>query len=292
LGVRFIIEDRRMGALVGAVVGDLLGIPFEFYRPSAIPAGRLMPTGGGPFHFPPGVGSDDTDLLLAIIDSYDDKREFDANAAVDNMVAWFKNNPRDVGMQTAEALDFWSDDLAPPEDESAQGNGGLMRASAHGIMAKTLHSARVNARDDTLLTHPSQMAADCSAHMALMMWRLINCPTMEMPQVLSVRGPLLEEHKRMMRPYDEDTSMLAGHCLHTLRLAKHILADTASYEHGILRTIRTGGDTDTNAAVVGALLGARYGEKGIPRDWRDAIGPELRDRIEMVRMKLKEKEDA
>jgi ADP-ribosyl-[dinitrogen reductase] hydrolase len=292
LGVREIIEDRRMGALVGAVVGDMLGIPYEFSAPSAIPTGRLMPTGGGPFGFPAGVGSDDTDLLLAIIDSYDDKHEFDPNVAVDKMVEWFRADPRDVGMQTAEALSFWADDMPPPADEYAQGNGGLMRAAAHGIMGKTMFTARTYAADDTRLTHPSDVAADCSSHMAMMVWRLINMPSMEVPQALSVRGPFIDEHKRMMRAYHEDTSKLSGHCVHSLRLAKHIVEDTTNYEDGILRVIRTGGDTDTNAAIAGALLGARYGEKGIPKDWRDAIGVDLRNRIEDIRMRLREKEDA
>ena len=34
-----------------------------------------------------------------------------------------------------------------------------------------------------------------------------------------------------------------------------------------METVRLGGDTDTVAAVVGALVGARVGEEGIPPEW-------------------------
>ena len=36
-------------------------------------------------------------------------------------------------------------------------------------------------------------------------------------------------------------------------------------------TIMRGGDTDTNAAICGALLGAVYGVEAIPQQWRDAV---------------------
>jgi ADP-ribosylglycohydrolase len=44
------------------------------------------------------------------------------------------------------------------------------------------------------------------------------------------------------------------------------LKHAVSYRDGILQVIHEGGDADTNAAVAGALLGARYGLKGIPNE--------------------------
>ena len=35
--------------------------------------------------------------------------------------------------------------------------------------------------------------------------------------------------------------------------------------------MRLGGDTDTTAAIVGALVGARTGAEGLPEDWLDGI---------------------
>jgi hypothetical protein len=38
-------------------------------------------------------------------------------------------------------------------------------------------------------------------------------------------------------------------------------------EEGIVATIGEGGDTDTNAAIAGALLGAFHGRASFPRRW-------------------------
>ena len=42
--------------------------------------------------------------------------------------------------------------------------------------------------------------------------------------------------------------------------------------HGnILKIILSGGDADTNAAVVGAILGAKFGISQIPEEWRNGL---------------------
>ena len=48
------------------------------------------------------------------------------------------------------------------------------------------------------------------------------------------------------------------------------------FEHGLRAVIEAGGDTDTNGAVAGAVLGARFGIDAIPQRWRDRIA-ELRE---------------
>ena len=42
-------------------------------------------------------------------------------------------------------------------------------------------------------------------------------------------------------------------------------------EEGLADTILRGGDTDTNAAIAGALLGAVHGREGLPRQWRSMV---------------------
>lgn len=41
-----------------------------------------------------------------------------------------------------------------------------------------------------------------------------------------------------------------------------------SLEDGVVETVMAGGDTDTNAAIAGALLGAVYGRQAVPLQWR------------------------
>ena len=45
------------------------------------------------------------------------------------------------------------------------------------------------------------------------------------------------------------------------------LVASDDYEHGVTWAVSLGGDTDTNAAVAGALLGCRHGARAIPSRW-------------------------
>ncbi|WP_367398940.1 ADP-ribosylglycohydrolase family protein [Segatella copri] len=44
-----------------------------------------------------------------------------------------------------------------------------------------------------------------------------------------------------------------------------------SYREDILKIVLSGGDADTNAAVAGAILGAKFGKDQIPEEWRDGL---------------------
>jgi hypothetical protein len=49
------------------------------------------------------------------------------------------------------------------------------------------------------------------------------------------------------------------------------LLHAPTLEEGVINTVRAGGDTDTNAAIAGALLGAAHGRSGIPAQWMDRV---------------------
>jgi hypothetical protein len=44
-----------------------------------------------------------------------------------------------------------------------------------------------------------------------------------------------------------------------------------SFEAAVIDTVMRGGDTDTNAAICGALLGALYGRAAVPIQWQTAV---------------------
>jgi ADP-ribosylglycohydrolase/Inositol monophosphatase family len=46
---------------------------------------------------------------------------------------------------------------------------------------------------------------------------------------------------------------------------------TSAFEEGVVSTDMGGGDTDTNAAIAGALLGAIHGAPAVPRQWQEAV---------------------
>jgi ADP-ribosyl-[dinitrogen reductase] hydrolase len=61
---------------------------------------------------------------------------------------------------------------------------------------------------------------------------------------------------------------ISGYILHTVPAALHAwLAHQDDYRAAVIAAVRLGGDTDTTAAIVGAIVGARVGKEGIPADW-------------------------
>jgi ADP-ribosylglycohydrolase len=75
-------------------------------------------------------------------------------------------------------------------------------------------------------------------------------------------APLLHRHQGFVRV--------------AFRLAFWELAHAAGFEDGLVDVVNRGGDADTNGAIAGALLGARFGEGGIPARWRESVLGALR----------------
>jgi ADP-ribosyl-[dinitrogen reductase] hydrolase len=62
-----------------------------------------------------------------------------------------------------------------------------------------------------------------------------------------------------------------GFALFTAGIGLQTAADAPGFEEGLRRVVALGGDTDTNAAVAGALLGARYGREALPSPWLETL---------------------
>jgi len=69
-----------------------------------------------------------------------------------------------------------------------------------------------------------------------------------------------------------------GFALFTAGVALRMAAEDRGVEDALRHVVSLGGDTDTNAAVAGALLGARHGRPGLPTSWLERL--EARDRLE------------
>lgn len=83
---------------------------------------------------------------------------------------------------------------------------------------------------------------------------------------LSVRHAL----KAARHAAPDDFSQHHGHVLLALQNAWYQALHAPSFEHGVVATVMQGGDTDTNAAIAGALRGALHGARAIPAQRRHA----------------------
>lgn len=68
-----------------------------------------------------------------------------------------------------------------------------------------------------------------------------------------------------------DLARMAGFVRVAFRLAFWHLVQGASFEAALIDVVNRGGDADTNGAITGALLGARWGASAIPAAWRDRV---------------------
>ena len=74
-----------------------------------------------------------------------------------------------------------------------------------------------------------------------------------------------------MSPRDPWTRSAPPASCATPSTPRSCLANTSSYAECALAAVNLGDDTDTTAAVAGALAGIVYGVEGIPSEWLDKL---------------------
>jgi ADP-ribosyl-[dinitrogen reductase] hydrolase len=276
-------HDRIRGAMLGLAVGDALGAPLEGAPPAiaapAVARGLEM-TGGG--WWAPGEWTDDTAMALELAESIGALGVLDTDDLADRYIRWATTDGKGIGRTTRSALVGARDAehararaRAHYETmELAAGNGTVMRATPIGIAAHDLEEAVDAARRDAQLTHadPAASAASAALCAALLAVR-------EGADPLAAARGQSEKHPGLAGALDAvggpDESALgqlaagqgAGACWTTLAVALHALLVIDDYQRGVSWAIAQGGDTDTNAAVTGALLGYRHGASQIPARW-------------------------
>jgi ADP-ribosylglycohydrolase/fructose-1,6-bisphosphatase/inositol monophosphatase family enzyme len=270
--------SRAHGCLMGQAAGDSVGALVEFRSRSAIaaeePDGPRVLRDGGRWNLLAGQPTDDTEMALALARSIVEAGRYDAKAALTAYRAWGASGPFDIGNTTAGAL-------GGRPLESSQANGSLMRASPLGIFAHALpaSAAAALARAESRLTHPHRVCADSVAAYVVAVGHAIR--TGEGPEA-AYREALEWARREADAAVTDALSRAAvaapacdgehmGWVLLALQNAFHELLHAPSLEEGVVATVRRGGDTDTNAAIVGALLGAVHGRDAVPSQWRQMV---------------------
>lgn len=255
--------DRFRGSLLGLALGDALGAPYEFSHPPVEVAAEFRT---GYFGTAPGHPTDDSTLALFCAEALVEEGDF-AAGYVRRLLSWAEAHPPDIGNQTRFAVLTWSEGVPPPADERAQGNGSLMAMAPIGLRHVLFPATALErARSFAAVTHPSTVAAETNAGFAAML------------------GAAVLDDQVPPAPAVPDGTQAHGHymgwCQLTLHLARGAL--DAAERDGPFAALRAvvalGGDTDTNAAVAGALLGARYGTAAWPAALLDGLA--LRAQLE------------
>ncbi len=294
--------ERIEGAIVGLLVGDALGVPYEFRAPEIIPPlaeiEMTPPPGFRRAHRNVRIGtwSDDGAQALCLLESLLHVGTLDLEDFARRMVDWLidghlavDKHVFDVGVQTSRALRTICSGVpvleAAPDGVQTNGNGALMRvlplALLHrGSDAELVRDARLSSRP----THPhlrSQLVCALACLFARAMLEERAEPWADaaarLRTVLRGDAEAERELESEIRPDESPHGKGTGYvvdCLHSARLA----LEAGSYESVVRRAIALGNDTDTTACVAGGLAGLRDGLEAIPERWRNALrGRDLLD---------------
>ncbi len=280
--------DRALGCMLGLVIGDSLGSQVEFQTAETIaaayPIGVRDLADSKVWQTLAGQPTDDSELALVLARSLVRSGRYDPQDAAAAYGRWYTSNPFDCGHTTAlafQAAAGASLDQAHAARHSAdiksQSNGSLMRVGPIGVWARDPDEAAHVADEDSSLSHPHPVCrAACAAFAAAIAAALAGADRDEMIRaardIAEAAGPdaasvatALRQAAAGVAPADFQQHM--GWVVIALQNAFMHLASGVTIEQALIATVGSGGDTDTNAAIAGALLGAADGRTSIPERW-------------------------
>jgi len=273
--------------LLGLVAGNQLGVPTEHLgTPDAIR--KVFPNGVSDLAVPPKNSPYDDDAAMALLlgESLLERQGFDAADVGRRWVKWMKVDGRGIGATTKRALTLIDRGKEPFEagrlvyqenPRRAAGNGSIMRCVP---VALRYHDdadrlIRVSTQQ-AAITHADERCTWGAAAVNLAARELLHGNIYFVEEVLhriGDRAPrvLRDAIHRVPREAEGDLPITVagetGYVVHCVEIAFWFVMHDRTLEEALMYLAQAGGDTDTNAAVAGALLGARYGEAALPPRW-------------------------
>ncbi|MEK7391535.1 MAG: ADP-ribosylglycohydrolase family protein [Fibrobacterota bacterium] len=284
-------SDRIKGGMWGLLVGDALGVPYEFAPPVRIPPIAKIEM-EPPVDFlrahtgiKPGTWSDDGAQALCLAASLLEKGRVDPLDLMNRFARWFRDGYMavdrdvfDVGLQTRQAIGrFLSGkplEECPQGGEWSNGNGSLMRVLP---LALWHQGSDAELASDAILqsgsTHGHIRSGLCCALYCL--WtRAIMTESVKpwldaierFEALYAVGTPERDEYEANIHPRDPAPAKGSGYVVDTLLSAVWAM-EAGSYETVVKAAISLGQDTDTTACVAGGVAGVRDGMDAIPKRW-------------------------
>ncbi len=301
--------------LFGIAVGDALGVPVEFCRRSERKTDPVISMRNqGPHRQEAGTWSDDASLTFCTAEAM--MGDYSSELLAHNFLKWkteaywsARGTVFDIGIATQEALNRLRQgvhhSISGGDDEFSNGNGSLMRVAplAWHPCQNTREFYQL-VKEASSITHRHKRSV-LACHYHLEFLRLLACGThpeeaWEIQRKCwpdKILGNQLADEKDM-QPFGRLLSIDFGHLpeeqiesggyvIHSLEAAVWCLLQTSTYESAVLKAVNLGADTDTTAAICGALAGTWYGKDAIPEDWLRVLAG--RDVIEELALRFAEK---
>lgn len=281
--------DVAEGCILGAFVGDAAGATLEFTEGAPEferVTGAINMLGRGPHRIAPGQITDDGEMALSLMHALVGANTFDIERVAASYLEWYSSKPFDIGGTTTVGIlggrgkppgeiheGMWA--MAAERNMDSKANGSLMRIAPLGIWGyKHPEDSVVEwAKQDSRLTHSNgtcQAACGvyCTALRHLMLQpgdaKAAFDAAKQRAEILGnqeVVDWLTDSEQRIDIGYAPMIGFVRYGFTHAFR---HLIAESP-YEFALIETLKGGGDTDTNACIVGAMLGALHGIERLPK---------------------------
>ena len=262
--------SRVYGALFGAAAADSVGATFEgmMADESRIPEMR----GGGQFSIAPGEVTDDTLMMLALLETYAEAGYFSRQLFLSKMIQTIRARPKTFGNTTRTLASLVEQGCYPKSAAEvvnmifgSRTNGSVMRTLPVGLAASSKEEALSLSREVSSFSHMDEEAGDACSAVSLAVYSLLHGKSKD------------EVLKAVPKKYLEGELYPSVDALESTRCAFCIFRDSESYVDAVAKACRLGGDSDTIGAIAGGMCGALYGIDAIPKSWCEML--EVRDRI-------------
>lgn len=258
--------------MYGAILGDIIGSPFEFDRGDKTKDFKLFSRRS---HF-----TDDSVMTLAVCEALlkvgqDATVKEIEDAVITSMQSWGRRYPHEgYGGYFRRWLT-----ARHPEPYNSFGNGSAMRVSAAGWLYDSLEKTRVVAKATANITHnhPEGIKGAEATASAIFMAR--NGSSKE-----EIKKYIENEfHYDLNRTLDEirPSFHMDETCQKTVPEAIIAFLEARDFEDAIRNAVSLGGDTDTLGAITGSIAEAYFGiSETLISECRNRINKDMRDVVD------------
>lgn len=277
--MKFINTKYLKSAMLGLIVADALGVPYEFKRRDSFDVEGM--TGYGTHNQPVGTWSDDSSMALATLVSMLETKKLDCDDIMERFERWFvegEYTPHgvcfDIGRTTLSAIIKHKKGSAATRcggrGFNDNGNGSLMRILPIAFVEHTVDDIL----DLSSLTHAHEISLMSCRLYVQIAENLMNGMSKE-EAITNLRCCVDECEKiPQMKGYPREKIKSSGYVIDSFEAAVWSFVNSDSYRECIIKAVELGDDTDTVAAIAGGLAGIYYGiggENGIPEEWIDVL---------------------
>ena len=246
-----------------------MGAPFE-----GSPKIHQIPermTGGGPFSTRRGEYTDDTLQMIALAETLITCHRFSGIDFMSRLLRIYELHPEFFGPTTREVLERLKEGASPESavsgiSGSGRTNGAVMRGAPIGIFYRP-GNARIISKQAAATTHPHPVAGATSGVVNEMISILCRGGSKEEAFFTALTSCENTEVKNRIALLSATPLIPSLDALDAAHVAITCFMEEDTFAGMIQTAISHGGDTDTTAAICGALGGAFLGAGGIPHEW-------------------------